>query len=654
MRGHTCWHICADDAHGTPVMLRAKSEGVTPEVLIEKMQRAHIRDFGRFYIDFDNYHSTHSEENRQLSEEIYTRLRAQQLITTRTIEQLYDKTENMFLPDRYVRGTCPDCGSPEQFGDSCEKCGGTYSSIALIDPISTVSGTKPILKTSRHFFFTLSKIAPMLTDWVNTQPVTSDETESIKRLQEQAKNKLNEWLKDTDSLRDWDISRDAPYFGFRIPDEAEEKYFYVWLDAPIGYMASFLNLCQQKDIDFATYWHAEHESNSELVHFIGKDILYFHGLFWPAILHYSNYRTPSRLCVHGFLTINGEKMSKSRGTLLTADDYIQRNLDPQWLRYYYACKLNHKIEDIDLSFQDFTNRVNSDLVGKFVNIPSRVAKLLHQHYDGTIGESDEVQLAPIVEKQNEIATLYEGCRYSQAMRIVMALADNVNQYLEAQKPWSIAAELAQADDSGNSDAHAQLHRVCSTGIQAYRLLLILLKPVLPVLAEKSEQFLQCEPLRWDDIASTLPVGHRIAPFKHLMQRINQKAVDAMIQIPTEATTDAEVATQTPAQITIDDFAKLDIRVANVLDVQDVEGADSLLALTLDVGDGRKRHVFSGVRNHIDKAQLVGTQVLYLANLKPRKMRFGVSEGMVLFATDGDGKIIRLSPVETTNAGAKIS
>ena len=646
MRGHQCHYVCADDTHGTPVMLRAQHEGITPERLIERIHGEHLRDFGDFHIAFDNYYSTNSEENRQLSQDIYRRLDAAGLIDVRTIEQLYDPEKAMFLPDRFVKGTCPRCNAEDQYGDSCEVCGATYSPTELVNPYSAVSGATPVMKESEHHFFKLGECEAFLKQWLHgdTPP-----------LQAEAGNKIAEWFEA--GLKDWDISRDAPYFGFEIPD-APGKYLYVWLDAPIGYMASFKHFCDRVGLDFDEYWQPRNDA-PELYHFIGKDILYFHALFWPATLKFSGYRTPDKIFVHGFLTIDGQKMSKSRGTFIMARTYLN-HLNPEFLRYYFAAKLNERVEDIDLSMEDFTQRVNSNLVGKYVNIASRSAGFISKRFEGrlaaTMDPAGETLVTGIRGQAQRIAELYEGRQYSEAMREIMALADQANEYVDATKLW----ELAKVD--GEAD---RLQAICTAIINAFKVLTIYLKPVLPRVADNVEAFLNIEPLTWSDVDTPL-LGHTINPYKHLLKRIEPKQVDALKKEAAESQRQA----QSPARhgeaqqhnnpkepgvetISYDEFAKVDLRIARIVKAEHVEGADKLLQLTLDIGEDAPRNVFAGIKSAYSPEQLEGKLTVMVANLAPRKMRFGVSQGMVLAAGPGGEELWLLEPHEGAQPGMKV-
>ncbi len=644
MRGHEIHFVCADDAHGTPIMLKADQMGITPEQLIAEVQQSHMADFAGFNISFDNYHSTHSEENRELSEFIYNKLKENGFIKTRTISQLYDPEKGMFLPDRFVKGTCPKCKAADQYGDNCEVCSSTYSPTELIDPRSVVSGATPIVKESEHFFFDLPSFEIMLKEWIRSGT-----------LQQEVANKMQEWFEA--GLQQWDISRDAPYFGFKIP-HTEEKYFYVWLDAPIGYMASFKNLCAKKSgLNFDSFWRKD--SAAELYHFIGKDIMYFHSLFWPAMLEGADLRKPTNIFVHGYVTVNGEKMSKSRGTFIQAATYL-KHLDPECLRYYYAAKLGNRIDDLDLNLDDFVQRVNTDLVNKLVNLASRNAGFIQKRFDGKLADKleDEVLFNEFSTQSEQIAAYYENREFSKAIREIMALTDKANKYVDDKAPWVIAKEEGRDQE---------LQQVCSMGIQLFRVLMGYLKPVLPQLAERAEAFLQTE-LTWQNLATPL-LAHNIAPFKALFNRVDMKQIDAMVeaskaenaQVNAPAKT-AEKTTALSAQfeplaptITIDDFAKLDLRVAKVLKCEAVPESNKLLKFQLDLGF-ETRQVFSGIKSAYNKPEeLEGRFVIVVANLAPRKMKFGVSEGMILTAANADDSVLALLSADAqATAGMKVS
>jgi methionyl-tRNA synthetase len=636
MRNHECYYVCADDAHGTPIMLRAHQEGITPEALIERFNQEHHADFARFAISFDNYYSTHSPENRTLSETIYTRNREAGHITTRTVRQAYDPIKEMFLPDRFIRGTCPRCGAPDQYGDSCERCGATYSPTELRNPISVVSGAQPVTRESEHYFFKLADFEPLLRDWTQGG-----------HLQQEMANKLNEWFEM--GLQDWDISRDAPYFGFLIPGTTD-KYFYVWLDAPIGYLASFKHLCVRKGLDFDAFMTPG--TDTELYHFIGKDILYFHALFWPAMLHGAGLRLPSGIFAHGFLTVNGEKMSKSRGTFIKARTYLN-HLHPEYLRYYFAAKLNSKVEDLDFNFEDFTVRVNADLVGKVVNIASRCAGFISKHFNNRLAPrlSQETLFKDFAGAADTLAQYYEAREFSHAMREIMALADQANRYIDEHEPWVAIKEPSRA---------SEVQEVCTLGLNLFRQLAIYLKPVLPLMAEKVETFLNSAPLTWTD-ANTPLLDHPINRFEPLLTRVEIAKINAMIEDSKEHLEKGEGPSKAAAplaadpiapMIQIEDFTKLDLRVARIVKAEAVEGADKLLRLTLDLG-GESRQVFAGIKSAYLPEKLVGRLTLMVANLAPRKMRFGISEGMVLAAGSGGKEIFLLSPDAGAQPGMRV-
>ena len=679
MRGNQVHYVCADDTHGTPVMLRAEKEGLTPEQLIDRVHGEHSRDFRDFGVAFDNYHSTHSPENRWYAEDIYTRLRdGAKLIDTRSIEQFYDPLKEMFLPDRFIKGECPKCGAADQYGDNCEACGAAYAPTELKNPYSAVSGAKPELRTSEHYFFRLSdpKAVEFLRGW--TQGSTPD---GSRRLQQEAANKMKEWLGEAgeNKLSDWDISRDAPYFGFEIPG-APGKYFYVWLDAPIGYFASFRNLAaRHADIDVAAFTEAAPaaEAGTELIHFIGKDILYFHALFWPAMLHFAGYRTPTQLCVNGFLTVDGAKMSKSRGTFITARSYIEQKLNPEWLRYYFAGKSNGTMEDVDLNLDDMIAKVNSDLVGKFVNIASRCAGFIAKRFEGKLAAHDPA--IGLDWNADEVAAAFEARDYSRALRKIMEFADQANGYVNDNKPWELAKQEGQ---------DARLHVVCSTAINIFKALTGLLKPVLPALAAQVEDFLAIAPITWADALAPLPAGHTIKPYSHLMTRIERKQVDALLEAnrdslapaadaqPAKAAAKggndkashseqrhaqhqahaaaAETTSEFEPFISIDDFTKVDLRIAKIVSAEHVEGAAKLIKLMLDIGEPQPRQVFAGIKSAYDPASLVGRLTVMVANLAPRKMKFGMSEGMVLAASGDDTPgLFILSPDAGAQPGMRV-
>lgn len=655
LRGHECWYCCADDTHGTPVMLAAQKQGIKPEDMIAKVREEHLADFTGFHIGYDNYYSTHSPENKQLSEQIYLALKANGKIESRVIEQLFDPEKQMFLPDRFVKGECPKCHAKDQYGDNCESCGTTYSPTELINPYSAVSGAAPELRESEHFFFKLGDCADYLKEWTAGSTQLSD-GRIQPHLQAEALNKMKEWLHPDENgeggLSDWDISRDAPYFGFEIPG-APGKYFYVWLDAPVGYMASFKNLCDRTGLNYDEYFQAG--SQTEMYHFIGKDILYFHALFWPAMLKFSGHRAPTGVFAHGFLTVDGQKMSKSRGTFITAKSYLDGGLNPEWMRYYIAAKLNSKIEDIDLNLNDFIARVNSDLVGKYVNIAARASGFIAKRFEGRLKDVSGSQLVQkLAAERDNIAADFENREYAKALRDIMALADAVNEYVDANKPWELAKQEGQ---------DARLHEVCSELINAFKILSIYLAPVLPKVAERAAAFLNLDGLRWADAATVLSAGHAINQYEHLMQRVEQKQVDDLIEankqsIQTASTeaAPAETGQYAPVaeQASFDDFMKIDMRVAKVLNCEAVEGSTKLLKFDLDFGF-EKRIIFSGIAaSYPNPAELNGRMVIAVANFAPRKMaKFGVSEGMILSAATADGKLKLLDVDAGAQPGDKV-
>ena len=633
LRGHECHYVCADDAHGTPIMLRAEKEGITPQQLIDKSHSEHLRDFRGFLVDHHQYHSTHSEENRELTAAIYRALEAGGHILRRTISQLFDPEKQLFLPDRFVKGECPKCHSKDQYGDNCEVCGTTYAPTDLINPYSALSGATPVARDSEHYFFDLPAFDAFLRDWLQSA-----------QLQESMRNKLGEWF--VEGLQPWDISRDAPYWGFEIPD-APGKYFYVWLDAPVGYMASFRALCASENLDFDAFW--REGSDTELYHFIGKDIAYFHMLFWPAMLKGAGYRQPTGVNCHGFLTVNGEKMSKSRGTFIKAETYL-KHLRPEYLRYYFASKLSARVEDLDLNLDDFRQKVNSDLVGKLVNLASRCAPFISKHFDGALAASlpDDALFNLFAAKADDIASAYEQREYSSAIRDIMKLADAANEYIDAEKPWvKIKDEATRADVQG----------IATVGINAFRQLITYLKPVLPQVASDAEALLNITPLTWAD-AQTPLLSTSIQPFSAMMQRVEAAQTEAIIADSKEdlkeeaAIGKGKPAAATTDWITIDDFAKPDLRIARVLECSHIDGSDKLLRFKLDVGELGERDVFSGIKAYYQPEELVGKMVVYVANLAPRKMRFGVSTGMILSAS-GNGQLHLLQPGDGVKAGMKI-
>lgn len=624
IQGHTCVFVCGDDAHGTPIMLKAATQGITPEQMIAQYQTEHKQDLQDFQINYDCYYTTHSQENRELASDIYKKLQQKGDIVSEQIEQAFDPERNMFLPDRYVKGECPKCHAQDQYGDSCEVCGAHYSPTDLINPVSAISGATPIRKSSEHYFFKLDNYTDVLEKWTRAG-----------HLQTEIANKLDEWF--AEGLKAWDITRDAPYFGFEIPGTVD-KYFYVWLDAPIGYMASFKHLCDtRKDLSFEEFWNKD--SKCELYHFIGKDIVYFHALFWPAMLMGSGYRAPTQVLVHGFLTVNGAKMSKSRGTFITARQYLQ-NLSPEYLRYYFATKLTDTIEDIDLNFEDFIARVNSDMIGKFVNIASRCAGFVNKNFNSTLAadlpQPEKDLFNSLVAQSEVIITAYNERTYAKAMREIMALADQVNKYIDEHKPWVLIKDPL---------LHDQVHTVCSASINYFKVLMTYLKPVLPSMAVKVEEFLNIS-LTWENRQDLL-LNHKIGVFKPLMQRVDPKQVEKMLQEnivapATQETTVTKVKATghlgaEPIQpvISIDDFSKIDLRIAKIVNAEAVPEAEKLLKLTLDIG-GENRQVFAGIKSAYKPEDLIGKLTVMVANLEPRKMRFGLSEGMVL-AAKGDGE-----------------
>ncbi|EJU50821.1 methionine--tRNA ligase [Neisseria meningitidis] len=647
LRGNECHYCCADDTHGTPVMLAAQKQGIAPEDMIAKVREEHLADFTGFFIGYDNYYSTHSPENKQFSQDIYRALKAGGKIESRVIEQLFDPEKQMFLPDRFVKGECPKCHAQDQYGDNCEVCGTTYSPTELINPYSAVSGVKPELRESEHFFFKLGECADFLKAWTSG----NNPHDGKPHLQPEALNKMKEWLGEDGetTLSDWDISRDAPYFGFEIPD-APGKYFYVWLDAPVGYMASFKNLCDRIGIDFDEYFKAG--SQTEMYHFIGKDILYFHALFWPAMLHFSGHRAPTGVYAHGFLTVDGQKMSKSRGTFITAKSYLEQGLNPEWMRYYIAAKLNSKIEDIDLNLQDFISRVNSDLVGKYVNIAARASGFIAKRFEGRLKDvADSALLAKLTAQSEAIAECYESREYARALRDIMALADAVNEYVDANKPWELAKQEGQ---------DARLHEVCSELINAFTMLTAYLAPVLPQTAANAARFLNLDAITWANTRETLG-EHAINKYEHLMQRVEQKQVDDLIEANKQSiqTTPAPAAEEgkyekVAEQASFDDFMKIDMRVAKVLNCEAVEGSTKLLKFDLDFGF-EKRIIFSGIAaSYPNPAELNGRMVIAVANFAPRKMaKFGVSEGMILSAATSEGKLKLLDVDTGAQAGDKV-
>ncbi|WP_027856896.1 methionine--tRNA ligase [Marinobacterium jannaschii] len=639
-RGHNCTYVCADDAHGTPIMLKADQMGISPQQLIDQVSQEHQRDFAGFMVGFDNYYSTHSEENREFASTIYTRLRDKGHIARKTITQAYDPEKEMFLPDRFVKGDCPKCNAPDQYGDSCEKCGATYSPVDMKNAYSAVSGAKPIEKESEHYFFKLGDFEQFLRGWVDAH------------VQEQMIHKLNEWFES--GLQNWDISRDAPYWGFEIPD-APGKYFYVWLDAPIGYMASFKNWCDKNGVDFDEYWNEA--SNTELYHFIGKDIAYFHTLFWPAMLEGAGFRKPNGVFCHGFLTVDGQKMSKSRGTFIMAETYLN-HLRPEYLRYYFAAKLGSGIDDIDLNLEDFRMRVNADLVNKVVNIASRCAGFIKKKFDGQLGATlvNQPLYDEAVAAGESIAQAYENREYSRAMREIMAIADKANVYIDAAEPWVLAKQEGKEQE---------VQDCCTMGINLFRVILSYLTPILPEVSAEAAKFLNIESFDWDAIQQPL-LNHPINKFKPLMQRVEEDKVNAMIEDSKQTLAAAAAAAPAPAsaektplqeepiadEISFDDFAKVDLRIARIVKAEHVDGAKKLLQLTLDIG-GETRNVFAGIKSAYSPEDLEGKLTVMVANLAPRKMKFGMSEGMVLAAGPGGKDLWILEPHEGAQPGMRV-
>ena len=651
MQGNECHYVCADDTHGTPIMLRAEKEGITPEQLIDRVWGEHKADFDGFHVQFDNYGSTNSAETKGYAQDIYRKLKEAGLIEVRSIEQFYDPVKNMFLPDRFIKGECPKCHAKDQYGDNCEACGTTYAPTELINPYSAVSGAQPERRNSDHYFFKLSdpRCQEFLREWTRSGT-----------LQAEAANKMQEWLgaEGENKLSDWDISRDAPYFGFEIPD-APGKYFYVWLDAPVGYMGSFKKLCEKNGLDFDEYW--KPDSKAELYHFIGKDILYFHALFWPAMLQHAGFRTPTRLCAHGFLTVNGEKMSKSRGTFITAGSYLKQGLNPEYLRYYYAAKLNGTMEDIDLSLEDFVAKVNSDLVGKYINIASRAAGFITEFFDGAISYWGVENLPEFrtfdINIRDDVAKHYEAREYSHVIRRIMQRADELNEAFNTAKPWLLAKDPLK---------RLELQQHCSLILHEFKVISVLLSPILPSLTKQiAENFFGLgREFIWDD-AVTLTT--KINPYQHLITRIDPKQIDAMIEANKESlapaadshsqTRHAEAQQHAIAPIaetiSIDDFMKVDLRVAKIVNAEHVEGAEKLLKLTLDIGEENPRTVFAGIKSVYDPEKLKGRMTVMVANLAPRKMKFGLSEGMVLAASGEAPGLFILSLDDGAQPGMRI-
>ncbi len=641
LRGHNCHYVCADDAHGTPIMIRAKQEGITPEKLIADMSVAHQADFAGFHIDFDYFYSTHSPENEAFAQQIYLAAKANGHIEEKTIQQAYDPKAKMFLPDRFIKGECPKCGAGDQYGDNCEACGASYDTTDVINPISTVTGTKPINKETDHYFFKLGDFQDYLEDFLNSGAV-----------QKEIANKMKEWF--ADGLNNWDISRDAPYWGFKIPD-SDNKYFYVWVDAPMGYLASFQKLCESKDIDFNEYW--KPDSEAEVYHFIGKDIAYFHTLFWPALLKAGNFRSPTGVFCHGFLQVNGAKMSKSRGTFIQASSYL-KHLNPEWLRYYYAAKLGNTVDDIDLNLEDFIQRVNSDLVGKVVNIASRCAGFINKKFAQTLSTelANTSLYQEFIDASESIAELYEQRRYSKAVREIMALAARANQYIDEAKPWVLVKDAERINE---------VQAICTQGLNMFRAIMVYLKPIVPELAKASEDFLNAGELSWDSVKKPL-LGQEINKFKALMTRADKKQVDAMLTENQQHLEAAQAASQTESKqsesqldkdpisetISFEEFSKVDLRIAKIVKAESVKKANKLLQLTLDLG-GEQRNVLAGIKSAYSPEDLEGRYTVMVANLASRKMKFGTSEGMVLAAGPGGEDLFILSPDSGAKAGMRV-
>ena len=636
MSGNRVHFVGADDVHGAPIMIAAQKRGITPQAFVAEIAAGRKQYLDGFHISFDHWHSTDAPENHELSQEVYRRLKAAGLIYTKEIEQFYDTSKNMFLADRFIKGTCPRCGAPDQYGDNCEKCSAVYSPTEVVNPYSTLSGTTPVLKKSTHYFFRLSdpKCVEFLRAWTQ-----GNGRDGQPRVQAEVLAKDSEWLGPDGNLADWDISRDEPYFGIAIPD-APGKYFYVWLDAPVGYYASFKAYCDKNGLNFEEELLKE---NTEQIHFIGKDIIYFHTLFWPAMLHFSGkpFRVPDHVNVHGFMTVNGQKMSKSRGTGISPLQYLELGMNAEWLRYYLAAKMNSRVEDVDFTKSDFAQRVNSDLIGKYVNIASRSAGFIVKKFGGKIADDamNDPILTAIRARAAEVRECYELREYARAMRIVMELADTINEFVDREKPWELSKDPARAAD---------LQRVSSIALEGFRMLTLMLKPVLPATAERVEAFLSIAPMNWDDMDKPLSSANLVQPFKHLMQRVYmEKQLDVLV--PEKAPEPEPVLPGGEAiapECTIDDFTKCDLRVAKIVRCQAVEGSTKLLQLTLDVGEGRERNVFSGIQSAYKPEDIEGRLVIMIANLAPRKMRFGVSEGMVLCASDAKDKglgLFLLSP-----------
>jgi methionyl-tRNA synthetase len=635
--GNSCYYVCADDAHGTAISLHAEQQGITAEESIQQINKQRKQDFNEFMVEFDLYSSTHSEANKQLTTEIYNKLQTKNCLTVKTISQAYDTEKQMFLADRYIKGDCPKCGAQHQYGDNCESCGATYQASELKNAYSSLSGTAPVTKDTEHVFFKLSEATELLTAWLTTDAVPKE-----------VRQKLFEWV--NAGLKDWDICRDAPYFGFEIPD-MPNKYFYVWLDAPIGYMSTFKTLCEQQQLDFNEYW--QPNSSCEVHHFIGKDIINFHCLFWPSILTNCGFRTPTAVHVHGYLTINGEKMSKSRGTFISARNYLD-HLQPEYLRYYYATKLSTSIDDLDFNTEDFAQKINSDLVGKFVNIASRCAGFITKKFDGKLAtalpETMQQFYQQFPQAAETIANFYEAADFAKAMRAILALADTANSWINDAKPWVIAKDP-------NNDMQL-LQQICTVGINIFRVLAIYLKPVLPQLAVNVEQFLNVSAFNWED-SQELLLNHTINKFKPLMQRIEPEKITAVLDAsatPIVAAKEVSKPTIEPIAATIDinDFAKVDLRIGKIIEAKNVEKAAKLLQLTIDIGEEKPRNIFAGLKSAYTAEQLQGRYTVVVANLAPRKMRFGISEGMVLAAGTGGKDLWVLEPDAGVQPGMKVS
>ncbi|WP_343377518.1 methionine--tRNA ligase [Francisella-like endosymbiont] len=636
LQGNQCIFVCGSDTHGTPIMLKAKNLGITPEELAAKYSNNHQQDFANFEINFDNYHSTHSALNKEIVEDIYNKLNNKNLISKKAIAQAYDPEAKMFLPDRFAKGTCPKCKAEDQYGDSCEVCGATYDPTELINPRSVISGQAPIQKNSEHYFFDLPTLEKDIKNWIDSNTL----------LQPEVSNKLAEWFEQ--SLQSWDISRDAPYFGFAIPNTNEQKFFYVWLDAPIGYIASFRDYCNNNNVDFDQFW-GDNNSNNELYHFIGKDIIYFHALFWPALLASTGYKTPTSVFANGFLTVNGKKMSKSRGTFIQARTYLN-NLEPSYLRYYFASRLTSRIDDIDLNLEEFVTKSNSDIIGKIVNIASRCAGFIYKKFDGILSDEifDKELEHEFAKNHDTITQAFEKREFATAVRLIISLADKANHFIDYHKPWQLAKEQSQEQ---------KVHQVCSQGINMFKVLATYLKPIIPTIIAEAEKFLNTELANWSDAPKFL-INHKINKFKPLAIRVEKQKVDKILE-DTEKMLEKEQIPQqkqTPkpdiaAECSFDDFMKVDLRVVKIVEATGVEGADKLLRLILDLG-GVTKQVFAGIKSAYKPEDLIGKHTVMVANLAPRKMKFGISEGMVLAAGDDKGIYI-LEPHHGAQAGMRV-